>query len=215
MGSLPSGWKGPTKLVERNGQIEEVRDVDKAPLTEAEKAQAYAKAPAFDPHQGKHAIPADKRGHVPVPASGFHRKMALTDEVLAQLLDRPDLRKSYIGQLDGPKSGYAAMAGYKAAGVPLLNASPRDSVAGMMRKGTTLDKHAKERMVRRVIVKAGSTKAAQYNGDWATHQWGIFSLKYSRGVVIVDHKGRESAKVFTSIGAALSAIKQIEMEIVK
>lgn len=194
------------------------RDVHNDPLTEQERAAAFNASAGkfFDPHQGKHKIPADKRDKLPPENYHINRVYKSPQkqvEYYRQILGDPTAMVRHSAEHRASKS-HSGIGMIRAAGEPLLNANPRDTVRALMQPRSP-EKHPKDRMVRRVIVKATSSKAAQYNKGWNTHQWGIFSLKYSKGVVIVDHMGNESKTVFPSIGAALAAIRKIEMEIVK
>lgn len=218
IGTLPSGWKGPVKLVRRESGMVMVRDIARAPLTDEEKARAMGTGGKFfDQHQGMHRIAPDKL----VPYSGPYRpSMDYTgveqiQKHLEYLHANPVARAVAHSDARIPRSGRARIASIKAAGEPMLNAEHAVVQKDLAKSPASTGQHCKDKLVRVVAVKAASIKAAKYNGDWATHNWGIFSLKYSKGVVMIDHKARESSTVFPSIGAALRAIAAIGMEVIK
>lgn len=107
------------------------------------------------------------------------------------------------------------VAAYKTGREPMLNA---DKTAIERSLSKHFDehgsKHAKLKMVKRVIVKPESSAAAKIVGTWAEQTWDIWSLKYAPGLVIRTHSGLES-DVFPGWGKIKSVVEGIGFKIVK
>ena len=103
----------------------------------------------------------------------------------------------------------------KTLGEPMLNA---DKTAIERSLSKHFDehgsKHAKLKCVKRIIVKPESPTAAKIAGTWASHTWDVWSLKYSPGLVLRDHRGLES-DVFPGWGKMKSVIEQIGFKIIR
>lgn len=107
------------------------------------------------------------------------------------------------------------VAAYKTGREPMLNA---DKTAIERSLSKHFDehgsKHAKLKMVKRVIVKPESPAAAKIVGTWAEQTWDIWSLKYAPGLVIRTHRGLES-DVFPGWGKMKSVIEQIGFKLIR
>lgn len=103
----------------------------------------------------------------------------------------------------------------KTCGEPMLNAD-KSAIERSLSKHFDEhgSKHAKLKCIKRIIVKPESPTAAKIAGSWASHTWDVWSLKYSPGLVLRDHRGLES-DVFPGCGKMKSIIEQIGFKIIK
>jgi len=103
----------------------------------------------------------------------------------------------------------------KTCGEPMLNAD-KSAIERSLSKHFDEhgSKHAKLNCIKRIIVKPESPTAAKIAGSWASHTWDVWSLKYSPGLVLRDHRGLES-DVFPGWGKMKSIIEQIGFKIIK
>lgn len=211
--------KHPVRTYRFDGQVYVVRDVEKAPLSEAEKAEA---AMAYTAPEGKKLLKGGRVKRMPEPRDTappryYQRKFGSDVESIKARLElwdeHPGMRMRDVLQATAPKSGFAATARVKAAGIPLLNANQKDIAAGLLKQKPV--KHSLAKLLRYVKVKPCSMVGAKLMGDWAEHEWGIYALKYARGCVLVNHRGEQTHKVFPTIGECLSTIKAAGLEILK
>lgn len=103
----------------------------------------------------------------------------------------------------------------KTCGEPMLNAD-KSAIERSLSKHFDEhgSKHAKLKCIKRIIVKPESPTAAKIAGSWASHTWDVWSLKYSPGLVLRDHRGLES-DVFPGWGKMKSIIEQIGFKVIK
>ena len=103
----------------------------------------------------------------------------------------------------------------KACAEPMLNAD-KSAIERSLSKHFDEhgSKHAKLKCIKRIIVKPESPTAAKIAGSWASHTWDVWSLKYSPGLVLRDHRGLES-DVFPGWGKMKSVIEQIGFKVIK
>lgn len=110
------------------------------------------------------------------------------------------------------------ISGRKAAQEPMLNA-PRDTIERALayREPTHRDRLVKGELYDRLVVKPRCIEAAkkEYAGAfWGERLWNIYTLRYSRGFVIVTDKGSES-RTFPSMGELKSAIRKSGWDIIR
>ena len=204
--------KHPQKVYRHNGVDYLVRDTEKAPLTETERALVYHAKP-FSEHQGRHRIMAEPRQKVVperyfVPQDGSLEGLA---RQFAKWRESPSELRRVLRDVTAPKSGHAAIAAQKHSGEPLLNTTGKDMQRSLLAKDDV--QHRLDKKVRNVSVKAVSGLGAKIVGDWAQHEWGIYSLRYSRGVVIVNHKGDHTPSIFPTIGNALDTLRKAGLQV--
>lgn len=103
----------------------------------------------------------------------------------------------------------------KTCGEPMLNAD-KSAIERSLSKHFDEhgSKHAKLKCIKRIIVKPESPTAAKIAGTWASHTWDVWSLKYSPGLVLRDHRGLES-DVFPGWGKMKSVIEQIGFKLIR
>lgn len=150
----------------------------------------------------------------PGPYFVTSKSLPFDDEArqIERLLANPIAARHYIAEQQAAK---ASKGIYMRSAIkePMLNADPEATVRALMNPPRVT--HVKDKLVRRVTVKPGSVKAASYCKGWSQHEWGIYSLRYRKGVVIRDHMGNESDTIFSGIGAAMAGIRNAHMEILK
>lgn len=105
-----------------------------------------------------------------------------------------------------------------AAGENMLNADKKciTKALGYKERGLS-DRTIKGQVKERLIVKPlslANAKAGRTSTFWGERLWLIYTLRYSRGYVVVTDTGHES-KVFPSIGAIRSAIHKSGWEITR
>lgn len=98
---------------------------------------------------------------------------------------------------------------------PILNAD-KQSIERSLAKhfDERGSKHAKLKMFRKVELKPDSPAAAKIAGTWAQQRWEVWTLKYSPGLVIRNHRGEES-DVFKGWGSMKKTLEGIGFKIVK
>lgn len=99
---------------------------------------------------------------------------------------------------------------------PMLNA---DKMAVERSLSTHFDehgsKHAKLKLFKKIDVKPGSLAAAKIQGgSWSQHTWEVWTLKYSPGIILRNHRGEES-DVFPGWGKMKKVLEQIGFVIVR
>lgn len=115
----------------------------------------------------------------------------------------------------GVNSRHYGVSAFKSGREPMLNADKRAIERSLSKHfdehGST---HAKLKMIKAVVVKPESNQAAKIAGSWASHTWQVWSLKYSPGLVLRDHKGNESS-VFPGWGKMKQTLEQLGFKIIK
>lgn len=74
--------------------------------------------------------------------------------------------------------------------------------------------HAKDRLYKTVLVKPTTGKAAQTAGSWATHEWKVYTLKFSPGLVLVNNRGEET-DVFPGWGKIKSTLEALGFQVIR
>lgn len=107
------------------------------------------------------------------------------------------------------------IAAYKSGREPMLNAD-KSAIERSLSKHFDEhgSKHAKLKCIKRIIVKPESPTSAKIAGTWASHTWDVWSLKYSPGLVLRDHRGLET-DVFPGWGKMKKIIEQIGFKIIR
>ena len=75
-------------------------------------------------------------------------------------------------------------------------------------------KHAKLKLFKKIDVKPGSLASAKIQGSWSQYTWEVWTLKYSPGIILRNHRGEES-DVFPGWGKMKNVLEQIGFVIVR
>lgn len=108
------------------------------------------------------------------------------------------------------------IAARAAAKEPMLNASPDSIRNGLAyQEPSHKDRLVKGQVYTHLIVKPATGAAAKAEGQksWVERRWTVYTLKYSKGLVIVTDRGSES-RVFPSYGELRSALNKSGWRIV-
>lgn len=100
---------------------------------------------------------------------------------------------------------------------PMLNAAPDSIRNGLAyREPGHKDRVVKDKTYVHLIVKPTTGAAAKADGQksWVERRWTVYTLKYSKGFVIVTDRGSES-RVFPTYGELRSALNKSGWEIVR
>lgn len=144
---------------------------------------------------------------------GLYDRLAKTHRMdVGQVVARlTDLRRP-----SGVAPGRFGVALHKGGRHPMLNAEKKSVERAMAERfqETAGTSHAKDKVIKRIIVKPESPAAAGVAGTWASHVWEVWSLKYSPGLVLRNHKGQESA-VFPGWGKVKATLEKLGFKIIK
>jgi len=75
-------------------------------------------------------------------------------------------------------------------------------------------KHAKLKLFKKIDVKPGSLASAKIQGSWSQHTWEVWTLRYSPGIILRNHRGEES-DVFPGWGKMKTTLEQLGFKIVR
>ena len=137
----------------------------------------------------------------------------IPEELLERMANNPAFSRELIARIRREARGYhgrIGVAATAAAGEPMLIAR-KGSVQVFDAVGA---RKAKDKLIKSILVKPESGKAAKVAGSWATHEWKVYSLKYSPGLVILNHRGEESV-VFPGWAKMKATLEQIGFKIIR
>ena len=134
-------------------------------------------------------------------------------ELIERMQGNPEFSREVLARIRREARGYhgrVGVAATAAAGEPMLIAR-KGSVQVF---GAIGARKAKDKLIKTVLVKPESGKAAKIAGSWAAHEWKVYSLKYSPGLVILNHRGEESA-VFPGWAKMKAVLMEIGYNIIR
>ena len=134
-------------------------------------------------------------------------------ELIERMENNPAFRKEVLARIRREARGYngrVGVAATAAAGEPMLIARK-----GAVRVFDAIGaRKAKDKLIKSVLVKPESRPAAKIAGSWAAHEWKVYSLKYSPGLVILNHRGEESC-VFPGWAKMKAVLMEIGFNIIR
>lgn len=183
--------------------------------------KATAHVSVFNPHEGsrkkmklRETIPAVERRREDVEATRFGVGKGLA--IAKRMADDPVYAAEIEHALRRPVNADRfrhGVAGRAAVKSPMLNADPQCIKNALAyNEPNPKDRVPKARVVEELIVKPRSGATAQ--GFWGERRWLVYSLKYTKGFVIVTDKDQES-KVFQSMGELRKAAIDSGWELVR
>ena len=137
----------------------------------------------------------------------------IPDELIERMQSNPEFRREVLARIRREARGYhgrTGVAATAAAGEPMLIAR-KGAVQVFDAFGA---RKAKDKLIKSVLVKPESGKAAKISGSWASHEWKVYSLKYSPGLVILNHRGEESC-VFPGWAKMKDVLTEIGFKIIR
>ena len=137
----------------------------------------------------------------------------IPDELIEQMQTSPEFRREVLARVRRESRGYhgrIGVAATAAAGEPMLIAR-KGAVQVFDAVGA---RKAKDKLIKSILIKPESGKAAKMAGSWASHEWKVYSLKYSPGLVILNHRGEESC-VFPGWAKMKATLEQIGFKIIR
>lgn len=137
----------------------------------------------------------------------------IPSKLIERMQSNPAFRKEVLARIRREARGYhgrVGVAATAAAGEPVLIAR-KGSVQVFDAIGA---RKAKDKLIKSILVKPESGKAAKIAGSWATHEWKVYSLKYSPGLVILNHRGEESV-VFPGWAKMKAVLMEIGFNIIR
>lgn len=188
--------------------------------------KATASVKVFDPREGTGA--RKKLVDLPTPEElrnrdGRKREPLSGAQTLA-IIERMAADPVYAAeiQLEMRRPGRHSKARHHiaaraAAKEPMLNASPDSIRNGLAyHEPSHKDRLVKGKVYVHLIVKPTTGAAAKAEGlkSWVERRWTVYTLKYSKGFVIVTDRGSES-RVFPTYGELRSALNKSGWEIVR
>ena len=137
----------------------------------------------------------------------------IPEELIERMQTNPEFSREVLARIRREARGYhgrIGVAATAAAGEPMLIAR-KNSVQVFDAIGA---RKAKDKLIKSVLVKPESGKAAKMAGSWASHEWKVYSLKYSPGLVILNHRGEESV-VFPGWAKMKAVLTEIGFKIIR
>ena len=137
----------------------------------------------------------------------------IPEELIERMQSNPEFSREVLARIRREARGYhgrVGVAATAAAGEPMLIAR-KGSVQVFDALGA---RKAKDKLIKSVLVKPESGKAAKMAGSWASHEWKVYSLKYSPGLVILNHRGEES-QVFPGWAKMKAVLTEIGFKIIR
>ena len=134
-------------------------------------------------------------------------------ELIEKVVSNPEFSREVLARIRREARGYHGRIGISAtaaAGEPMLIAH-KGSVQVFGEVGA---RKAKDKLIKSVLVKPESGTAAKIAGSWASHEWKVYSLKYSPGLVILNHRGEES-QVFPGWAKMKAVLTEIGFKIIR
>lgn len=161
----------------------------------------------------------DRRVFVPVNNGSDITTLAGYDNWLRGLKEDPARAAAVLVDLRRPAGvnrNHYGVAAFKGGREPMLNADKRAVERSLSRHFDEHgSKHAKLKCFKIIEVKPESPQAAKVNGNsWSQHQWEVWTLRYSPGLVLRNHRGDES-DVFPGWGKMKSTLEEIGFKIIK
>lgn len=112
--------------------------------------------------------------------------------------------------------GSAAIGGAAATETPVLNATKagmeKSLLLGSRPENSRV--HALGERVSIIKVKPNSGKAAALCDGWNAKEWAIHRLRWSRGFVLVSHKGVHSVQVWKTVRELYNFLKSNDLNVV-
>lgn len=138
----------------------------------------------------------------------------IPEELIDRMQTNPEFSREVLARIRREARGYHGRIGISAtsaAGEPMLIAR-KGSV--QVFRGAVGARKAKDKLIKSILVKPESGKAAKIAGSWASHEWKVYSLKYSPGLVILNHRGEES-DVFPGWAKMKAILTEIGFKIIR
>lgn len=132
--------------------------------------------------------------------------------------DDPARLAAIVTDLRRPKGVSSARYGialHKGGRSPMLNAD-KNAIERSLSKHFDEhgSKHAKLKLFKKIEIKPESPSAAKIQGSWSQHTWEVWTLRYSPGIVLRNHRGEES-DVFPGWGKMKSTLEKIGFKIIR
>lgn len=141
--------------------------------------------------------------------------------LLQRMADDPIYAADILHQMRRPKRGNATrhkISGRHAVREPMLNASVNSVANGLQyREPEYKDRVIKAGVYDTLVVKPTSSNTAKLertSSFWGERTWKVYTLRYSKGYVLVTDKGSES-RVFPTYGELKAAVRKSGWEIIR
>lgn len=152
-----------------------------------------------------------------LPELGIHNLQA----VVKRMQEDPAYAADIAWQLRQPRNvskTRAAVAALRTQKEPMLNADPQSITNALAySEPNHKDRVVKGSLYDRMVVKPTTSRAAKQeysSAFWGERLWNVYTLKYTKGFVVVTDKGSES-KVFPTYGELKAAAVKSGWEIVR